>query len=573
MELIDIPYELCSRYVRDERTVLEKHGSFNLIVGWIRNRDLARLASCTSLIPEALSSKDHMRVLMQIEAFYKKNSVYTSDGAAETALSTFRRGEKICRITNRRLDYYYTQRDRLDQDLSLWWSKAESYIRRILGSHDKFLGEIPRLVRVTAGATSTRSRRQSLPYLKIRKKLTATHGAVPYLTALSKYLGYGNLKVETTVSNRVEIVPKTFKTGRTIACEPEGNLPFQLAFDTWTKNQLRKRGIDLSDQSRNQQLALEASKSGRYATIDLSMASDTLAYNTVASLLPYDWFQYLSAIRSPCFQLEEGRVETYAKFSSMGNGATFSLETLIFAGACYAVGSKTFSVYGDDIIIETELVEDLLCFMRFLGFIINRDKSHVSGPFRESCGMNAYQGIDITPFYMRSVGKRKAYQCHNVNGLASIATPGGLMESWLLDYIKENNLPLVPHNEDSLSGIWIDVHTAYSEKILKVRNGITRFKAYQSRRTQKTITDSRTLFLWYMYSKNRMEFQILTKKMENRDAPADSTQRIDEREREPLVTSRVPMSSHKYVRKWVHWFPPVTGTPVHLYRWTELLIR
>jgi hypothetical protein len=93
-------------------------------------------------------------------------------------------------------------------------------------------------------------------------------------------------------------VPKNWKTFRTIACEPDGALPFQLAFDTFAKRRLRARGINLSDQSRNQLLAKEGSINGSLATIDLSSASDTVAFNTVALLFPTEWFDVLNAFRS-----------------------------------------------------------------------------------------------------------------------------------------------------------------------------------------------------------------------------------------------------------------------------------
>jgi hypothetical protein len=514
---------------------------------------------------------------MQIESFFKKNDVFTdSIVAKEAALATFERGERICRIANKRLDYYYTERGRLDPDLSSQMSRMEAYIRDLLGSYEVFLEELPHLIRFTSGATSKGSRRESLPTLKIHKNLGCSTRALPYVTAIAKFFGYGDfLRGDVHDWNRVETVPKNWKTDRTIACEPGGNIPLQLAFDSYCKRKLRKWNIDLSDQSLNQELARRSSLDDSLATIDLSMASDTLSYNTVAWLLPDQWFKYLDDIRSPLGKLS-GSVSRYAKFSSMGNGATFALETLVFAAACKAVGSKAFSVYGDDIIIEKELANELIKLLKFLGFSVNLDKSYLSGPFKESCGTNWYEGVDITPFYWRTIDDRKATWCHNINGLVGISVPRGELWKYILQLKEELKLPLVPFNEDSMSGIWISVPMAYRLGLIRTKHWIQYFKAYKPEGKTRILADSRSLFLTYLDKfvrrgpreslftiQGNLPFLLGRKAVEvgellNYEA---GTER-----------SRVPILRHRYVRKWVHWQVPVAATPDHLYWWSEDLV-
>ena len=553
-------YSITSAYVRDNKAMLEPY--METLTGWIRSRNLKGLASCTSILPKALSSGETYKCLMQIEAFFKKNKIYSTASCEDAAFASFKRGELICKITNKRLDHYMLNRDRLDPDVDLWVARMERWISSTLGNYKTFLTALPKEVRVTAGATSTRSRRQAKPHTKVGARQTCTPSAFKYLSALASFWGCEAPVLKRTIWNRVELVPKNWKTHRTIACEPEGNIPLQLAFDSYVKRRLRIRGIDLRDQSRNQQLAFESSISGRNATIDLSMASDTVSYNVVAALFPSEWFYYLCDVRSPCYRDGSGKIVKYEKFSSMGNGSTFCVETLIFAAACYAVGSKTYSVYGDDIIIEAELVENLLRLMRFLGFMINQDKSHVTGPFRESCGVNAYLGKDVTPFYLRDINKLKANWCHIVNGLASIALPGGELEDLLIDIVNEKRLPLVPFNECTMTGVHVDVGTAYSKGLLKAGGSPSRrrdpqsiyYKCFVAQVKQERNHRSRTHFLWHLMAYGR-------------------TDAVDvSRGREPLESSWVPMSSHKYVRKWVYWFPPVVGTPLHLYRWSDRLL-
>jgi hypothetical protein len=93
-------------------------------------------------------------------------------------------------------------------------------------------------------------------------------------------------------------------------------------------------------------------------------------------------------------------------FSSMGNGFTFELESLIFwalskATAYFTGTSGVISVYGDDIICPTGMAQDLIWILSVFGFQTNRDKSFTEGPFRESCGGHYHSGFDVTPFYLR----------------------------------------------------------------------------------------------------------------------------------------------------------------------------
>jgi hypothetical protein len=91
----------------------------------------------------------------------------------------------------------------------------------------------------------------------------------------------------------------------------------------------------------------------------------------------------------------------------MGNGFTFELETLIFWGLTKALAELTgdeehrISVYGDDIICGRKTALAVMQFFPLIGFTINRKKSFLDGPFRESCGKHYFNGSDVTPFYVR----------------------------------------------------------------------------------------------------------------------------------------------------------------------------
>jgi hypothetical protein len=422
---------------------------------------------------------------MQIEAFFKKNVIFSNETVCKAAAEdAFKTGEIICRNTNKRIDYYISQHsERLPDDLHAWLESMYQDINVCLGDRNEFLNELPRLLKFTAGATAESARKKSRTHRKFRKSWKIPPAGAAYVETMARYFGLGDagFRVVPSSVNRVEFVAKNWKTHRTIACEPTGAIPFQLAFDSYVKRRLRKHyGIDLSDQSRNREMAKVGSIDGSLATVDLRMASDTNSYNTTRLLLPDAWWLYVASFRSTHGKLPSGERIRYAKFSSMGNGTTFPLETLFFCAACKAVGSERFSVYGDDILIESHLAPQLLRLLKFLGFLPNVEKTYVSGPFRESCGGNYYEGEDITPFYIRNWGPSKGNHSVNLNGLLAIAIPQGRLWARLVDVMSKLGLKLVPWNESSYSGVMIAPSDAYSLKIIRNNKGSLTFKGYNN---------------------------------------------------------------------------------------------
>jgi hypothetical protein len=232
------------------------------------------------------------------------------------------------------------------------------------------------------------------------------------------------------IGNKVITVPKDATENRTIAIEPGINLWFQLAVGKMIVRRLLRRGIDLRYQNdhpkggrTNQSLAFQASKDGLNATIDFSSASDsistgiirelflnTVCYDREETTLPV-WYTVMDSCRSH-YGLQGGIQRKWEKFSSMGNGFTFPLESLVFyaiASVCvdhYALsnGHKpegNVSVYGDDVIIPVCCLDTFSLMCDFYGFTINTKKSHYSSQFRESCGGHFYRGADVKPVFLK----------------------------------------------------------------------------------------------------------------------------------------------------------------------------
>lgn len=217
-------------------------------------------------------------------------------------------------------------------------------------------------------------------------------------------------KLVTEYGNRVMFVPKTALIDRSIAVEPGMNIFAQLGLGNLIRARLKRVGLDLDNADPNRGLALIGSRDGTVATIDLSSASDTLARELVRELLPEPWFVALDWVRS---KLGSYRGETfrYEKFSSMGNGYTFELESMIFyalALSCTELKTQCdhrkldlVRSFGDDITVPTEVVPLLAEVLEYCGFTFNSTKSFHSGVFRESCGMDFFSGVNIRPYYLK----------------------------------------------------------------------------------------------------------------------------------------------------------------------------
>lgn len=226
--------------------------------------------------------------------------------------------------------------------------------------------------------------------------------------------------------NVIVTVPKNSKTDRVIAIEPGWNLWFQKGIGSMIRRRLRRFGVNLNSQDKNQQFAHEGAFLGHLATVDFSSASDSISKSLVEELLPYSWFSLLDATRSK-IGIHGSQVLRWNKFSSMGNGFTFELESLIFFAAALAVcdfqgvHSLDVSVFGDDVILPSSSVELYSSFCAFLGFTVNKTKSFSSGYFRESCGAHYYEALDCKPLYLKGRLRNVQALYKLANGLRLLA--------------------------------------------------------------------------------------------------------------------------------------------------------
>lgn len=214
------------------------------------------------------------------------------------------------------------------------------------------------------------------------------------------------------VGNKVVTVPKDATQNRVIAIEPGINLWFQKSVGSMLQERLLRCGIDLRDQGRNQQLARKASRDDLSATVDFSSASDSIARLLVEDLFSSSdplWYQVMDVCRSHFGCLDGAANLRWQKFSSMGNGFTFQLESLIFYAAAVCcqeylhLSSKDgdVSVYGDDVIVPRKCLDLFSGLVSFYGFQMNARKTNYLAGFRESCGAHYASGFDVKPIYLK----------------------------------------------------------------------------------------------------------------------------------------------------------------------------
>lgn len=210
------------------------------------------------------------------------------------------------------------------------------------------------------------------------------------------------------------LVPKSSTVDRMIAIEPSGNAFLQQSVGSFVRDRLLRIGIDLNDQKPNQYGAFRAVVD-ELSTIDLESASDSISTSLVRWILPPAWYSLLDELRSP-LTLIEGKWIYLDKFSSMGNGYTFELETLIFWSICKACGcDRELLVYGDDIIVPRENASSVMSMLSILGFVPNYEKTFVDGPYFESCGKHYYNLTEVTPVFQKEsiTDLSSAFRAHN----------------------------------------------------------------------------------------------------------------------------------------------------------------
>jgi hypothetical protein len=256
----------------------------------------------------------------------------------------------------------------------------------------------------------------------------------------------GNCVLRNSEDDNVKVifVPKTLKTPRVIAIEPTYNQYTQQGLlaplvELVEKDPLTRGSVLFSDSTVNGRLARESSITRKLATLDLSEASDR-----VHAGLAYQLFRdypYLAraifACRTKYALLPDGTRVPLVKFASMGSALCFPVEALVFytMSVMNALAvrklrptyrnillvKRDIAVFGDDIIIPVSEVSGLVDLLHSAGLKVNTRKTFVNGYFRESCGVDAYQGVLVTPVYVRQTAPTSTREAEKITSYVATA--------------------------------------------------------------------------------------------------------------------------------------------------------
>lgn len=323
----------------------------------------------------------------------------------------------------------------------------------------KILGPVPKQLdfRFGPGATSLLKRSITLPK-KYTRIIHVTPELYPYWRDVAGPTWCNTISdVHYQTGSGISFVPKDAKKHRTIGVEPHLNIYAQLGVGAFMRRRF-KPWIDLKvGQERNRLLASRAQKGvdgiGGLATIDFSSASDTISRGVVDFLLPHEWTDLLDKVRSHRF-IMNGEEYTFEKHSSMGNGYTFELESIIFYSLAHAVvydgkytgRSSIVSSYGDDVILPQSYAAAFIDVAEYCGFTVNKEKSFLSGSFFESCGHDYFDGVNVRPALWRKFNPSTVFKVHNdVRRMASLPFLSPYQkqrcEAWAFSYRTDRQIP------------------------------------------------------------------------------------------------------------------------------------
>lgn len=416
----------------DDFTVALENGvvSPDLFHGWKKRLCLpAFMQGFTSLIFEHSTGRllDDPNVVAiacvrQILSFYKKVKALCSDARMAKAYSDY---ESI----ERRMDFL------IDEIPSKEYREFHSVARilwsRVFGDDDLILSDLLPYHGPGSTAEGIIGNKKYVPNYAWPEEANAffNSGEVLYsseecMFADESFSGQGRLVKKRELAVRVISVPKTMKKSRVIAMEPVSMQMLQQSVKDFIIEKLEgtwptSGRINFSDQTKNQRLAFEASKRRHLATIDLSAASDRVHKDLI-----WDMLSVNPLLRDLCFvtrtefaDLPNHGRQFLNKFASMGSALCFPIEAMFFYTLCvYGLlkhgnleisasniykNARECYVYGDDILIPNDAFATVCETLTVFGNVPGLAKSFHKGRFRESCGMDAYDGKDITPIYQR----------------------------------------------------------------------------------------------------------------------------------------------------------------------------
>lgn len=381
-----------------------------------------------------------MKARYQLQSIFKRhrfeNDTYSDSELTEKAVSAFEATQHRLRQTDLRT---------CDAEIARVIRIARNYVAHVLGPYsDEECRERSRFGRKASvgvpAALACEAARWELPISGSQDQINWFDAEMYQIDSVQEYwarqreAGYNGPTYQLTKSLKLTLVPKTFKSLRTIMPNTTIGGYMSYGLGEMMRVRLLRKGYDLRKlQHKHRNLAQIASRSDTGdATCDLSAASDTISVQLIEMLFPQDWFDVLTSSRIGQIELPDGRVVESLTFGTMGIGYTFPMQTLVFLSLLKAIQwvhypkyrQRHISVYGDDLIYQSSMHTHVVRIFNKVGFVINIEKSYHDGWFRESCGGDYFRGVDVRPFQPQNgsvnfVGT-KAYEAtlyKTINGL------------------------------------------------------------------------------------------------------------------------------------------------------------
>jgi hypothetical protein len=384
----------------NEAPKLEKH-----ILGVIERGEILNLElfpdGLRRLAGRSISDAISLRYLRQLLLFSYKAQTQHSN---ETETKSYSRFDS----TNREVGEWG---ERLKSQSPILLNLARRHVQSVLSRFDK-----ERIIPCHGpGASTTPKERWSTWYSSIERTFPYSDWFACYFNR--EHVGEWGECMDKDIEAKLIAVPKDSRGPRLICVHPAESI--------WIQQGVRReleRVIALSrdqygpwpcghvlfdDQSVNGQLALSSSETRLMATLDLEEASDRLSERLVAELFG-SYYEFFDCCRAKTYVTPQGayapvdnRIHSYAP---MGNATTFPVQSLVFWAICvsslqYRGAHRPSEVYvfGDDILVPSCYARLVIADLESFGLKVNVGKTFVDSQFRESCGVDAFKGINVTP--------------------------------------------------------------------------------------------------------------------------------------------------------------------------------
>lgn len=264
----------------------------------------------------------------------------------------------------------------------------------------------------------------------------------PYDFYATHNLGYDRAEDDNVLTyanhehpSKLIAVPKTATGPRLIGSEPNYHQWCQQLIRSQLEETVKqtplKHSITFGDQRPNRRLALEGSITGALATVDLKSASDRLSCWTIERAFRANE-TLIERIHSTRTRMMTNSVNDafgtikLRKCFTQGSACTFPVQTIVYSMFCVAAvlltekrnvttrniidACRKVRVFGDDLIIPSDALVKLTEILSFVQLKVNPTKTFHQGRFRESCGLDVFDGVDVTPARIKRLSVNPSHE-------------------------------------------------------------------------------------------------------------------------------------------------------------------